>query len=276
MGVWMYQTIKDNIINPKALIARTKERLPKTIGYFFLLTAFLALPAMIDVLSFSTLNPNDKTSIRQALIGELDIPCQIDGTLVCSTDETYTFDQGDIQFVIDPTSSFQPEGNNVVVILQQSRAIAFVNNLMIVSSNYIASSDDLIQWPSAWQPLEFNVSEESFWTALFTGLDELLVNYSAIWKSSFVLSLLISAFFVFIVDVLLDSVILKFVLRTTQSFSSVTKIVIHSMTLFVLIQVLLGLFQIQIPTFTRLLLQLQPIIYSVIAIRLPKEPTIDV
>jgi hypothetical protein len=34
MGVWMYQTIKDNIINPKALIARTKERLPKTIGYF--------------------------------------------------------------------------------------------------------------------------------------------------------------------------------------------------------------------------------------------------
>jgi hypothetical protein len=71
-------------------------------------------------------------------------------------------------------------------------------------------------------------------------------------------------------------VILKFVLRTTQSFSSVTKIVIHSMTLFVLIQVLLGLFQIEIPTFTRLLLQLQPIIYSVIAIRLPKEPTLDV
>jgi hypothetical protein len=272
----MYQTIKDNIINPKALIARTKERLPKTIGYFFLLTALLAFPAMIDVFSFTTLTPNTKTLIRQNLASDLDIPCRIGDTLECSDEQLYTFDQGNVTFVFDPSNTYQLDGTNIVVLLQQSRVQAFANNIMVVSSSYVSNAQDLIAWPSAWQPLNIDVNEEAFWTTLFAGLDELLVNYSAIWKSSFVLSLLIGSFFVFVVDVLLDSVILKFILRTTQSFTSVTKIVIHSMTLFVLIQVLLGLFQIQIPTFTRLLLQLQPIIYSVIAIRLPKEPTIDV
>jgi hypothetical protein len=276
MGVWMYQTIKDNIMNPKALIARTKERLFKTIGYFFLLTALLALPAMIDVFSFTTLTPNDKTVIRQSLSSELDIPCRIDGFLECSLDAVYTFDQGNVQFVIDPSDTYQQEGTAFLVLLQRSRVQAFANNILILSSSYSSNAEDLIAWPSAWQPLDINVNQESFWTSLFLGLDELLVNYASLWKSSFVISLLISSFLVFVADVLIDSVILKFVLRTTQSFSSVTKIVVHSMTLFVLIQVLLSLFQVNVSTFTRLILQLQPIIYSVIAIRLPKEPTLDV
>jgi hypothetical protein len=276
MGVWMYQTIKDNIINPKALIARTKQRLLKTIGYFFLLTGLLALPGMIDVVSFTTLSPNDKTLIRQSLSSELDIPCRIGDTLECLSNELYSFDQGNVQFVFDPSNMYQLEGNNIVILLQESRVRAFANNITVVSSSYVSNTQDLIAWPSAWQPLEINVSEEAFWTVLFAGLDELLVNYSSLWKTSFVLSLFISSFFVFIADVLIDSVILKFVLRTTQSFSSVTKIVVHSMTLFVLIQLLLSLFDVNISPFARLFLQLQPIVYSVIAIRLPKEPTLDV
>jgi hypothetical protein len=276
MGVWMYQTIKDNIINPKALIARTKQRLFKTIGYFFLLTGLLALPGMIDVVSFTTLSPNDKTLIRQSLSSELDIPCRIGDTLECSSNELYSFDQGNVQFVFDPSNMYQLEGNNIVILLQESRVRAFANNITVVSSSYVSNTQDLIAWPSAWQPLEINVSEEAFWTVLFAGLDELLVNYSSLWKTSFLLSLFISSFFVFIADVLIDSVILKFVLRTTQSFSSVTKIVVHSMTLFVLIQLLLSLFDVNISPFARLFLQLQPIVYSVIAIRLPKEPTLDV
>jgi hypothetical protein len=276
MGVWMYQTIKDNIINPKALIARTKQRLLKTIGYFFLLTGLLALPGMIDVVSFTTLSPNDKTLIRQSLSSDLDIPCRIGDTLECSSNELYSFDQGNVQFVFDPSNTYQLEGNNIVILLQESRVRAFANNITVVSSSYVSNTQDLIAWPSAWQPLEINVSEEAFWTVLFAGLDELLVNYSSLWKTSFVLSLFISSFFVFIADVLIDSVILKFVLRTTQSFSSVTKIVVHSMTLFVLIQLLLSLFDVNISPFARLFLQLQPIVYSVIAIRLPKEPTLDV
>ena len=276
MGVWMYQTIKDNIINPKALIARTKQRLLKTIGYFFLLTGLLALPGMIDVVSFTTLSPNDKTLIRQSLSSDLDIPCRIGDTLECSSNELYSFDQGNVQFVFDPSNTYQLEGNNIVILLQESRVRAFANNITVVSSSYVSNTQDLIAWPSAWQPLEINVSEEAFWTVLFAGLDELLVNYSSLWKTSFVLSLFISSFFVFIADVLIDSVILKFVLRTTQSFSSVTKIVVHSMTLFVLIQLLFSLFDVNISPFARLFLQLQPIVYSVIAIRLPKEPTLDV
>jgi len=281
MGVWMYQTIKDNIMNPKALIARTKERLFKTIGYFFLLTALLALPAMIDVFSFTTLTPNDKTVIRQSLSSELDIPCRIDETLECAANISYSFELGNIQFVFDPTNSFQSEGDSVAIIFRKYEVNGLINFLNIFTfdlftSSYSYSNNDLIKWPNDWQPLEINVNEESFWTSLFIGLDELLVNYASLWKSSFVISLLISSFLVFIVDVLIDSVILKFVLRTTQSFSSVTKIVVHSMTLFVLIQVLLSLFQVNVSTLTRLILQLQPIIYSVIAIRLPKEPTLDV
>jgi len=276
MGVWMYQTIKDNIINPKALIARTKQRLFKTIGYFFLLTGLLALPGMIDVVSFSTLTPNDKTLIRQSLSSELDIPCRIGDTLECSTDSMYAFDQGNVQFVFDPSNAYQLEGNNIVVLFQESRVRAFANNITVVSSSYVSNTQDLIAWPTAWQPLDIDANEEAFWTVLYAGLDELLVNYSSLWKTSFVLSLFIGSFFVFIADVLIDSVILKFVLRTTQSFSSVTKIVVHSMTLFVLIQLLLSLFGVNISPFARLFLQLQPIVYSVIAIRLPKEPTLDV
>jgi hypothetical protein len=258
------------------LIARTKQRLLKTIGYFFLLTGLLALPGMIDVVSFTTLSPNDKTLIRQSLSSDLDIPCRIGDTLECSSNELYSFDQGNVQFVFDPSNTYQLEGNNIVILLQESRVRAFANNITVVSSSYVSNTQDLIAWPSAWQPLEINVSEEAFWTVLFAGLDELLVNYSSLWKTSFVLSLFISSFFVLIADVLIDSVILKFVLRTTQSFSSVTKIVVHSMTLFVLIQLLLSLFDVNISPFARLFLQLQPIVYSVIAIRLPKEPTLDV
>ena len=272
----MYQTIKDNIINPKALIARTKQRLPKTIGYFFLLTALLAFPAMIDVFSFTTLTPNTKTLIRQSLSSDLDIPCRIGDTLECLDDQVYAFDQGNVTFVFDPSNTYQLEGTNIVVLFQQSRVQAFTNNIMVVSSSYVSNAQDLIAWPSAWQPLDINVKEEAFWTTLFAGLDELLENYSSLWKTSFVLSLLIGSFFVFVVDVLIDSVIIKFVLRTTHSFLSVTKIVVHSMTLFVLIQVLLSLFQVNVSPFARLFLQLQPIVYSVIAIRLPKEPTLDV
>ena len=45
----MYQTIKDNIINPKVLLVRTKDRFLKTFGFFFFFATLLALPAIIDV-----------------------------------------------------------------------------------------------------------------------------------------------------------------------------------------------------------------------------------
>jgi hypothetical protein len=81
---------------------------------------------------------------------------------------------------------------------------------------------------------------------------------------------------VFAVDVLLDSVILRFVLRSGVTFVSILKVVIHAMTLYVLILLLFNLFQVNVTPGLQLLLQLQPILYSVIAIRIPKEPTIDV
>ncbi len=268
----MYQTVKDNIINPKALIARIKQRFSRTVGYFFLLVVLLSLPAIIDTLSFTTLTPNDKTAIRQSVSNDFNIPCQIDQTLTCSTSQTYIIDQGNVQFVVDPTSTYQTDQTNLVIVLQEERIQAFVNRIVIATSSYAASSTDLIQWPGAWQRVDFNVIDDAFWVTVFDGLDELLINYAALWKSSFVISLILGAMFAFLVDVLLDSVILKFILRTTHSFGSILKIVIHAMTLYVLTLLLLNLFQVPIPTLLQLLLQLQPILYSVIAIRLPKEP----
>jgi hypothetical protein len=82
----MYQIIKDNIINPKVLLVRSKDRFLKTFGFFFFFATLLALPAIIDVVAFQTLTPNDKTALRQSLSGDLNIPCEINQTLQCEGD----------------------------------------------------------------------------------------------------------------------------------------------------------------------------------------------
>jgi len=272
----MYQTIKDNIINPKVLLVRTKDRFLKTFGFFFFFATLLALPAIIDVVAFQTLTPNDKTVLRQTLSGDLNIPCEINQTLQCEGSEPFLITQGNVLIVFDANNQYQQTDGNLVILLQQDRVQAFANRLLIASSSYIANSTDLIQWPSAWPQITFNVRDESFWITLFDGLDELLVNYASLWKTSFIISILLSSVFVFLIDIFLDSVILRFVLRSGQTFKSIVKIMIHAMTLYVLILLLLNLFQVQVTPGLQLLLQLQPILYSVIAIRVPKEPTIDV
>ena len=272
----MYQTIKDNIINPKGLLERSKRRLLQAFGFFMMFAVLLTLPSIIDIIAFQTLTPNNKTAIRQSLSSELNIPCSIDQTLSCEVDEVFVIEQGNVLIVIDPSNQYTQPTGSLVVLLQQDRVQAFANRLLIASSSYIANPTDLIQWPTAWQSITFNPSDESFWTTLYQGLDELLLNYASLWKTSFVISLLISSMMVFAIDVLLDSVILRFVLRSGVTFVSILKVVIHAMTLYVLILLLLNLFQVQVTPGLQLLLQLQPILYSVIAIRVPKEPTIDV
>jgi hypothetical protein len=272
----MYQTIKDNIINPKVLLERSKRPLIQAFGFFVVFALLLTLPSIIEIIAFQTLTPNNKTAIRQSLSNELDIPCRIDQTLQCDLDDVFVIEQGNVFIVFDPSNQYEQTNGNLVVLLQQDRVQAFANRLLIASSSYIANPTDLIQWPTAWQSITFNTTEESFWTTLYQGLDELLLNYASLWKTSFVISLIISSMLVFAVDVLLDSVILRFVLRSGVTFVSILKVVIHAMTLYVLILLLFNLFQVNVTPGLQLLLQLQPILYSVIAIRIPKEPTIDV
>jgi hypothetical protein len=272
----MYQTIKDNIINPKVLLERSKRPLIQAFGFFVVFALLLTLPSIIEIIAFQTLTPNNKTAIRQSLSNELDIPCRIDQTLQCDLDDVFVIEQGNVLIVFDPSNQYEQTNGNLVVLLQQDRVQAFANRLLIASSSYIANPTDLIQWPTAWQSITFNTTEESFWTTLYQGLDELLLNYASLWKTSFVISLIISSMLVFAVDVLLDSVILRFVLRSGVTFVSILKVVIHAMTLYVLILLLFNLFQVNVTPGLQLLLQLQPILYSVIAIRIPKEPTIDV
>ena len=272
----MYQTIKDNIINPKVLSERSKRSILQSFGYFVMFALLLTLPSIIEIISFQTLTPNNKTAIRQALASELTIPCSIEPTLICETDGVFVIEQGNVLIVFDPSNQYEQTNGNLVVLLQQDRVQAFANRLLIASSSYIANPSDLIQWPSAWQSITFNTTDESFWTTLYQGMDELLLNYASLWKTSFLISLLISSMVVFAIDVLLDSVILRFVLRSGVTFVSIVKVVIHAMTLYVLILLLLNLFEVTVTPGLQLLLQLQPILYSVIAIRVPKEPTIDV
>ena len=47
----MYQKLKDNIINPKGLIRRMKDKPLPTLGFFILFSSILALPGIVRVLA---------------------------------------------------------------------------------------------------------------------------------------------------------------------------------------------------------------------------------
>ncbi len=117
----MYQTIKDNIINPKVLLVRTKDRFLKTFGFFFFFTTLLALPAIIDVVAFQTLTPNDKTVLRQSLSGDLNIPREINQTLQCEGSEPFLISQGNVLIVFDANHQYQQTDDNLFILLQHLR-----------------------------------------------------------------------------------------------------------------------------------------------------------
>ena len=266
----MYQKLKDNIINPKGLIKRTKDKPLITLGFFMFFTLILALPAMVRIVAFQELTPNIKTALRQDLIEDLNIPCTLTDTLTCSTDDIYTLTQETFTIIIDPANQFVPEDNGIVVVLQEESLITYSNQLNIFSTPYVDDQGVTI-WPAAWEELVFDVESDAFWNQLFVGIDEFLNTYEAVWKSTFVVSVFLSAVFLLFVDVMLDTVILSFFRFSKLKFGALLKIVVHTMTLYVLITAILQLWGLVIPYGLDLVLQLQPIIYAVIAIRSSKE-----
>jgi hypothetical protein len=266
----MYQKLKDNIINPKGLIRRTKDKPLTTLGFFFLFTFILALPAMVRVIAFDSLTPNIKTSLRQDLREELNIPCALGDTLTCEVDDIYTINQETFTIIIDPADQYVAEDNGIVVVLQESTLNAFSNQLNVLSTPYV-NEDGVSIWPDAWAQLVIDVESDTFWNQLYLGIDQFLMTYEGVWKSTFVVSVFLSALFLLFVDVMLDTIILSFFKFSKLKFGALLKIVVHTMTLYVLITAVLQLWGLVIPYGLDLVLQLQPIIYAVIAIRSSKE-----
>ena len=266
----MYQKLKDNIINPKGLIRRMKDKPLPTLGFFILFSSILALPGIVRVLAFNELTPNIKTSLRQELITDLNIPCTINETLTCETDEIYSIAQDTFTIVVDPSSEYTPADNGIVIVFTEDTIITYSNQLNILSTPYV-DNQGISVWPSAWDELVFDVDSDAFWNQLFLGIDQFLEEYEGIWKSTFVVSVFLSAVFLLFVDVMLDTIILSFFRFSKLRFGSLLKIVVHTMTLYVLITAILQLWGLVIPYGLDLVLQLQPIIYAVIAIRSSKE-----
>jgi hypothetical protein len=131
-------------------------------------------------------------------------------------------------------------------------------------------------WPEAWANLVIDVESDAFWSQLYLGIDQFLATYEAVWKSTFVMSVFVSALFLLFVDVMLDTIILSFFKFSKLKFGSLLKIVVHTMTLYVLVTAVLQLWGLVIPYGLDLVLQLQPIIYAVIAIRSSKESSQNV
>jgi hypothetical protein len=266
----MYHKLKDNIINPKGLIRRMKDKPFPTLGFFILFSSILALPGIVRVLAFNELTPNIKTSLRQELIRDLNIPCIINETLTCDTDEIYTIHQDTFTIVVDPSGEYTPADNGIVIVFEEDTVITYSNQLNILSTPYVDNQGISI-WPNAWDELVFDVDSDAFWNQLFLGIDQFLEEYEGIWKSTFVVSVFLSAVFLLFVDVMLDTIILSFFRFSKLRFGSLLKIVVHTMTLYVLITAILQLWGLVIPYGLDLVLQLQPIIYAVIAIRSSRE-----
>jgi hypothetical protein len=266
----MYQKLRDNIINPKGLLNRMKEKPLLTFGFFMLFASILALPGIIRVISFNELTPNIRTSLRQELVENLNIPCTINETLSCETNEIHTIEQDTFRIILDPANKFVPSNTGIVVVLQESSITAYSNEVEFLTTPYVDNQGTSI-WPNAWDELVFDVDSDAFWNQLFLGIDQFLEEYEGIWKSTFVVSVFLSAVFLLFVDVMLDTIILSFFRFSKLRFGSLLKIVVHTMTLYVLITAILQLWGLVIPYGLDLVLQLQPIIYAVIAIRSSKE-----
>ncbi len=264
----MYKKIKENIINPTRILNRKDDNFWVSLLYFATLVLVMSLPSVIQSLSFNSLDANTKTAMRVELEDQFDFNCTIDYGLTCDTNEVNIVNLATIDVVFDPESSYTPEDAGVKVVLRENNVNIYSAKQSILTIDY-GSSSNPTEWPAEWTQIEIDVENDLFWNKLFAGIDRALEENRNIWMPVIVISSIFAFFLVLLTEIVIDTLILTVFRIGKIKFTQTFKVVLNSMTLYVIIRVILELYNIRISGLMQSLLQMIPLMYALIAIRNP-------
>lgn len=263
----MYIRIKDNLTKPSALYTRRNDKAGITVLYFFFLVVLLSITSIIDALSFTEMTPNSKTEFKQIMSEQLEIPCSIDGTLTCETDEVHKITYANINVFVDPTGEFAPSDLGVNVVLQEQNVYVYSANQTLLVLDYNNTDSMLPDWPTAWSSLDFDVESDEFWENIFLGLDGLIEDYRTFWVPISIVASMFAFAILLFTEVLIDTLILSLFRIGGLKYGQMFKLILNAATAYVLLSVILDLYNVNINYLLRSILQLIPVVYVLIAIR---------
>jgi len=264
----MYKRIKENIINPTRILNRKNDSFWVSFLYFAILVLVMSLPSVIRSFSFDSLDANTKTVLRVDLEDQFDFNCTIDYGLSCSTDEVNVVNLPSIAVVFDPISVYTPDDAGLKIVLRENVVNIYSAKQAVLTIDYGTSSNPT-EWPAEWTQLEIDTENDLFWSRLFDGMDRVLEENRNVWMPVVVISSVFAFLLVLLTEIVIDTLILTVFRMGNMKFTQTFNVVLNAMTLYVIIRVILELYNIQISGLMQSLLQMIPLMYVMLAIRNP-------
>ncbi len=262
----MYRRIRDNLISPKNLFSRRTDKVGITLLYFFLLVLLLSVSSIVGVTTYNGLTANNKSEIKSTLAEQVEVPCTIDNGLTCEINDVYEITYANFNVYLDPAGSFAPDDFGVNVVLQEE-VINLYSAGQLLSVMEYENTDGLdTMWPSEWSQLVFDGSD-TFWDTFFLGLGSVIDEYRGVWIPMSIIISIVSIAILLLSEILLDTLIISLFRLGGLKFGETFKLVINASTAYVLLSVILDLYNINTTYFMRTVLQMIPVIYVVLAIR---------
>jgi len=267
----LYKKIKENIVNPRKLINRRNDKFGISLLYFIFLVVLMSVPSMISTFSFDGFTPNNRAQIKVALEEQIDVPCSIDYGLVCDDDELRVIELPNLTVYLDPAGEFIPDSFALNVVLREDNVYVFSARQVLLSTSYGGPSDtdSLTIWPSEWSQIEIDSESDVFWENFFGGLEKIVDDYKNLWLPISILTTVFVFIIILLTEILIDTLILMLFRVRRLKFREVFKIVLNAMTVYVIISVILELYSINLGGFLQAISQMVPLVYVLIAIRIP-------
>ncbi|XMB66833.1 DUF1189 family protein [Mycoplasmatota bacterium zrk1] len=255
-----YTKIKNNILSPKSIYKRRKDSNIKVIGYILFLITLLLVPLLIYIVSFSGLTPGNQRMIREDLEDHLDINCELGDKLICQGDTLEEINFSNFSVVIDPEDKFVSEGFRFKLVFKEEYIALYPFEFEMARISYS-------ELPTEWRNLNFDVDDEVFWEKLFSGLDQILLTSRSFWVPiTIIVSVLVYGMLI-LFEILLNTFIIRIFRFGRASFKEIFTIITYSMTVYIIIRVVLSLYDIKISGMMLSFFQIIPLVYALIALR---------
>ncbi len=204
----MLNRIRESLVNPGALIQYRNDSLFKALGYMLFFALFMSVSMVIMILAFTGVSGTTKQSIMNDMV-PLETNCKLeDAQLICDEPTQHTFYQmGNLTFSINTESSQAPSDyptNTLHFIIHDQSLILYGRTLLGASSFEIPLSE----LNRSVHNLDFamlTTNPSQFEVLVFRAVDDLIIEYRAVWGSLYVISSLLSGLFLFSVFITLNT-----------------------------------------------------------------------
>lgn len=206
----MYNRFRDSLVNPQRIVEFRKDRVIFALLYVVFFAFLLSTRTTIEISTFDGLTPNTKEYIKTEMVVIGDT-CQVDDAVI-NCDEairTKLYSNGVIHYYIDAYGEINPdmytEGYNIVFHKDMIKLV-FSGTVVETMSMHISDLPDTLH------NLDFELQTtdpDAFYTQLFTGVDEFLMNQKIVFAPVIIITEMLSNFVLFMLFVLVSSWFMK-------------------------------------------------------------------